>query len=779
MDLNWVLEEYNGIVYVSDMNTYEIKYMNRVARRVCGITAEELEQKRLKCYEVFQGLDRPCPFCTNQYLKENDFYEWEYQNLHLNRSFLLKDRKFMWEGCEARIEFATDVTEYRSKIANREHVRDSVLKSLPGGIARVDARDLRTILWYGANYLSMIGYTKEQFEQELHSQCTYVHPDDLDRVTMMMSELKKKGGIAMLEMKIITRSGEVRTLTTTLSYEDGETSEDGIPSFYSVGIDITETKNQQIRQQNALKEAYDAARRANQAKTDFLSSMSHDIRTPMNAILGMTSIAEAHVDNPFKIKECLKKINDSSKHLLNLINEVLDMSKIESGKMELNESEFGIADLVRNVFGLCRPLILEQKHQLQIDISAVAHEKIIGDKERLQQVLVNILTNAIKYTNPGGRIKFKIKERPTHVSDISLFSFLFEDNGIGMSEEFVSQIFEPFSRAEDSRTNQTQGTGLGMAISHNLIHMMNGSIFVDSKIGQGSCFTVTVPLKLRFSTEEMIHDLEGKTILVVDDERDTCENTCLLLEQLGMKGKWALNGREAISEIVQAHETGNDFFAIILDWVIPETKGEETVKKIRAQAGPDIPIIIASGYDYSSIEEELIRAEVNGFITKPLFKSEILKVLRQFTNEKIKKKDSEICFTTENGLNGIRLLLVEDNEINREIAQELLNMMGASVETAQNGREALEKFCNSGLEYYHIILMDIQMPVMNGLEATEAIRALERPDAKTVPILAMTANAFSEDILEVKKAGMNEHITKPVEPDTLMHVIQKWRSVTC
>lgn len=773
MDLNWMLEEYDGIVYVSDIKTYELVYMNREGCKRFGVKKEDILQGDKICYEVLQGRKEPCPFCTNCYLEEMDFYVWEHYNAVLDTTYLIKDRKFKWDGRDCRIEFATDITEYRHKIEHKEKERESVLKSLPGGIVRMDARDARTVLWYGANFLPMIEYTAEQFEKELNNQCGYIHPDDLDKVTEIMTTLKETGKTVITEMRIITRSGDVRTLNTTFSYEDGDASEDGIPSYYSVGIDITEIKRAQEQQADALRDAYRAAQMANTAKTDFLSNMSHDIRTPMNAIIGMTAIAGANIKNPERVQDCLEKINRSSRHLLGLINEVLDMSRIESGRVNLAEDNFSLADVIQNVLDLCQPMIREKGHRINVNIGQVQHENLVGDMERLQQVFVNLLSNAIKYTPDGGNIDFEIKEQVFYVPGISLFQFIFRDNGIGMSQEFLKHIFEPFSRARDSRINKIQGTGLGMSISENIVHMMNGTIQVESVLGEGSCFYVDIPLLLQEGEEETVPELENLSVLVVDDDLDICESACLLLKQIGMRGNWVNSGADAVKEIVRAQQQYDRYFAVILDWKMPDMNGLETTRAIRRAVGDDIPIIIVSAYDYSEVEQDLIDAGVNGFITKPLFKSRMVQIFRKLVdNQELTENLPEAAAS----LSGRRVLLVEDNELNREIAGEILAMVGAEVEMAENGREAVEKFAASPCNYYDVILMDIQMPVMSGYEASQRIRSMDREDAAATVILALTANAFLEDVIESQRAGINEHISKPVSAEKLYSVISKWLS---
>ncbi len=774
MELNWLLNEYDGIVYVSDMQTYELLHMNRAGCEAFGVNERSFMHQKRKCYEVLQKRDTPCPFCTNDHLKESGFYEWEHHNDALDTTYLLKDRKFMWNGREVRIEFAADISMYSKKIAIHEKERNSILKSLPGGIARVDARDMKTVLWYGANFLRTIGYTEEQFKKELNSECRYIHPDDMEKVLTLMDTLKMSGETVQDEMRIVRRDGEVRILNVTFSYEDGESSEDGIPSCYSVGIDITETKARQELQRKALEEACQVARMANDAKANFLSSMSHDIRTPMNAILGMTAIAGNKLDDPAKVRDCLKKITISSKYLLSLINEILDMSRIESGKLSISQNNFDLGELVENTLELCRPLLIQKKHDIRVNIGKRIHEDLVGDPDRLQKVLLNILSNAIKYTPDGGLIEWTIDEKPLGLTDFAMFEFVFRDNGIGMSEEFVKHIFEPFARAEDTRTNEVQGTGLGMAITENIVHLMNGTIEVESKLGEGTCFTVSVPAKIQAKSVVANGEFSGLSVLLVADELDVCESTASILDNIGIGVKWVLSGQEALDEIRHAHEKGKDYFAVLIDWRMPVMTGLETVRAIRELAGPDMPLLVISAYDYADIEEDMKKEAADAFMMKPLFKSRLITILRQFLEKRHAKELGNASGSAADGLDGRRLLLVEDNILNRDIARELLEMKGATVEVAENGKVAVDLFSGSRQGWYDLILMDIQMPIMNGYEACAAIRAMDRTDAKKVPILALTANAFLDDVIRAKKAGMNEHLSKPIDSVKMISLVRKW-----
>lgn len=769
---HFMLDSYEGNVYISDMDTYELLYVNQHSCDVLGAPAAQVVGR--KCYEVIQGRTSPCPFCTNDKLCEESFYEWEFQNPVLERTFLIKNRIINWEGHRARLEMSHDMYSTEYKLAKKDQERDALIRSVPGGLARVDGRDMRTILWHSEGFLELIGYTQEQFEKELHSQCTYVHPDDMEHAAAVMEQSKITGESTMVEGRAVTRDGTVKILMMTYSYVSGEDSWDGIPSYYSVGVDVTAERTEQARQRQALEDAYKAAQVANDAKTNFLSSMSHDIRTPMNAIIGMSVIAQANLQSPEKIQDCLNKINVSSRHLLSLINEVLDMSKIESGKIDLISETVSLPELIEDVMDIFRPLMAEKHQELQINADHVRHEIVVTDHNRLQQVLTNLLSNAVKYTPDGGCVGLRVREVPSFAKGRGQYEFIVTDNGIGMSEDFIPHIFEPFSRAEESKTEQIQGTGLGMAITQNIVRMMNGTIEVKSAPGEGSQFIVAVSFELCEEGEEDIGKLSGLPVLVVDDDRIICESAAEILNELGMRSSWVLSGKEAILRVTQAHEAKEDFFSVILDWKMPEMDGLETLKVIRKRLGMDVPIIVISAYDYSEIEEEFRMAGADAFITKPLFKSKISHTFHQFCQSG--RSDAAALPTGEvrSSLEGKRILLVEDNQLNRDIAAELLKMHGFLIEEATNGQLAVEKFEASAPGTYDCILMDIQMPVMDGYQAAERIRALRREDAKTVPILALTANAFATDIGKAHSAGMNDHVAKPIEVDLLVETLRRW-----
>ncbi len=537
-----------------------------------------------------------------------------------------------------------------------------------------------------------------------------------------------------------------------------------------VSMDVSPEKKAEIESRKALKEAYRSAENASRAKTQFLSNMSHDIRTPMNAIVGLTAIAGANIENQEKVVECLGKITKSSRHLLGLINEVLDMARIESGKMSLTEEDFNLPELVDNLITMTKTSIDEHHHSFEVHIDHIEHEAVCGDSLRIQQVFVNLMSNAIKYTPDGGHIIFSIREKPNGFSELGCYEFTIEDDGIGMTPEFQKIMFDPFSRADDHRTTKVQGTGLGMAITRNIMHLMHGDIQVDSAPNKGTKITVTVYLKLQKSEKEQV-DLPG---LVVDDDRTCCESTVATLEDIGIDGEWVLTGTEAVERCRARHKNNSDYFVVILDWKMPGMDGIETARNIRACVGEDVTIIILTAFEFSEIEEEARSAGVNAFIAKPLFRSRLTATLRQFVSGK-KEKNARNCLEdfANADYSGKRILLVEDNELNREIAIEIMGMTGAEIDVAENGKIAVDKIVDAPENWYDLVFMDIQMPIMNGYEATAAIRSLSGARGH-VPIIAMTANAFAEDVQLAKNTGMNEHMAKPLDMHKLNEILKTW-----
>lgn len=552
---------------------------------------------------------------------------------------------------------------------------------------------------------------------------------------------------------------------------------DGEPVYLVIYLDVTdETELRQMQtrleQQAAeLKAALETARQASRAKSDFLSNMSHDIRTPMNAIMGMTDLAVRHLHDEGKLRDCLRKIALSSEHLLGLINDVLDMSRIESGKMTLNVEPVTLPETLENIVAIMQPMLKAKRQKFAIHLRHVRHERLCSDPLRLRQIFINILSNASKFTPEAGEITFVIEEFPESGPDYADYRFTFQDTGIGIRPEFLSKLFEPFSRQADSRVDKTEGSGLGMAITRRLVDLMNGTIAVESQIGQGTTFTVTLPLQIQIEADKTPVHFPDLRVLVVDDDTIMGETMTASLMQLGVRVTLATGGLEALTLADQAKSQGVQFDAVFLDWKMPGMDGPETARRLRRKISGTTPILIVSAYDWSDIEEEATQAGIDGFISKPLFASTLCRALQIYvlkdTPNKLNDEQPNRIFA------GRRFLLVEDNALNREIAVELLEQDGAEVEIAENGMEGIWKMKHAADRWYDLILMDIQMPVMNGYDAARRIRELPRDDARQIPILALTADAFAEDIQLARDAGMNGHLAKPLNMNALRKEIQR------
>ena len=509
---------------------------------------------------------------------------------------------------------------------------------------------------------------------------------------------------------------------------------------------------------------------ANRAKREFLFNMSHDIRTPMNAIIGFTSLAATHIDNREQVLDYLKKISTSSQHLLSLINDVLDMSRIESGKVKIEEKAVHLPDLVHDVRSIIQPNVSAKRLSLFIDTMDVENEDIITDPLRLNQILLNILSNAIKFTPTGGMISIRIAQKNGAPKGRGCYEFRIKDNGIGMSEEFQKHIFEAFSREENSTVSGIQGTGLGMSITKNIVDLMGGTIAIESAPGKGSEFIVDLCFALSGQKVEpkQIPQLEGLRALVADDDTDTCLSVSTMLSKIGMRPEWTISGKEAVIRTRYALEQGDEFSVYIIDWLIPDMNGIEVVRQIRKVIGKSCPIIILTAYDWADVEEEARAAGVTAFCEKPLFLSELRRVLAEPFGAAPAHEPSQPNVAD---LKGKKLLLVEDNALNRELAQEILKEAGFAVDTAEDGEIAVQKMRQAAPGQYDLILMDIQMPKMDGYEATRQIRALPDAAKAGIPIFAMTANAFEEDRQNAWKAGMDGHIAKPLDIPHLLHVL--------
>ena len=520
---------------------------------------------------------------------------------------------------------------------------------------------------------------------------------------------------------------------------------------------------------NKLRAAAKEAESANKAKTDFLSTMSHDIRTPMNAIIGLTTIAEKNINDPESVGDNLRKITLASNHLLTLINDILDISKVESGKLNLSPLTFSIVETVENLVNLSQPMIKEKNIDFSFRISKMNVEYFYADQLRLNQIYINILSNAIKYTEPCGHVSVDMREENSPKSGCVRLTYRVADSGIGMSPEFMATMYQPFSRQTDSRVNSIQGTGLGLAITKQMVDLMGGMIDCQSEQGKGTTFTVTLDLPIADRQREDMM-LDPMDVLIVDDDEILLDTAVDALESLGVTAEHAASGLEALGMIAHRHHEGRDYSIVILDWKMPDLDGVETIRRIRTEVGTKTPILLISAYDWSDIEEQAKEAGANGFVSKPLFRSKLYDQINALLGTKAKSVEPENDYSDLQGLN---ILIAEDNDINWEIISAMLGMFGITTERAENGRVCVNKISQAPEGSYALIFMDIQMPEMNGLEATRTIRALDNPWASSIPIIAMTADAFSENVTECLNAGMNGHIAKPVDIKLVIKEIRR------
>ncbi len=563
--------------------------------------------------------------------------------------------------------------------------------------------------------------------------------------------------------KIVEDLGKKTTIAVTLIFSII------LATLIFIFYNYFNTNRRQIRELDAARKE---ALHANQAKSEFLSNMSHDIRTPMNAIVGMTAIATAHIDDQEQVRNCLRKITLSGKHLLGLINDVLDMSKIESGKMTLTSEMISLREVVEGVVSIVQTQAKGKEQNFNIHISKIIAEDVYCDSVRLNQVLLNLLSNSVKYTQEGGTIQLHLYQEEAPESKGEGFvrtHILVSDNGIGMSKEFLEHIFDSYSRADSKRVQKTEGAGLGMAITKYIVEAMEGDITVESEQNKGTQFHLTLDLE-RADTQETDMRLPAWNMLVIDDDETLCRTVVEMLDSIGIQADWTLSGKKAIEMVKKHHQMGNDYQIILLDWKLADMDGLQVARQIRRIADVDISVILISSYDWSEFETEARAAGINGFIGKPLFKSTLFHGLRKHMGDKDFLDDDK----EDDDFSGYRALVAEDNEINWEILKELLSDKGMQLEWAENGKVCLEKFEESKPGDYDVIFMDVRMPIMNGYEATQAIRGLARPDAKEIPIIAMTADAFSEDIQHCLESGMNAHTAKPINLDELLSLVKKY-----
>ena len=632
-------------------------------------------------------------------------------------------------------------------------------------------------------YECKLGVLEELFSGELTletcmgdyiNRCVYVEDRELMRQICTRDRLRiELGANSQFYNNYRTQCGDELRYFQMKAVRTGDwrTTRAVVLGFRSVD----EETRKELEQMNLLRDALDQANRASKAKSVFLSNMSHDIRTPMNAIIGFTALATTHIDQRDQVEGYLKKIMTSGNHLLSLINDVLDMSRIESGKMSLEEKPCSMPDILHGLRSIVQADVHAKQLELYMDAVDVMNEEIYCDRLRLNQILLNLLSNSVKYTPAGGVVSVRVREKPGAPAGHASYEFRIKDTGIGMSEEFVARIFEPFERERNSTTSGIQGTGLGMAITKNIVDMMNGTISVRSKQGVGTEFIVVVTFRL--CTEERepqtIPELKNCRALVVDDDFNTCDSVSCMLQQIGMRAEWTLSGKEAVLRTRQAVMRNDVYSVYIIDWLLPDMNGVEVARRVRKEIGEQVPIIVLTAYDWSEIEDEAREAGISAFCSKPLFLSELRSCLMSVVGtEEKKEEDSARKGRTNTG----RILLVEDNELNQEIATAILSEAGFQVETAEDGRQAVDLVSQSQPGWYQLVLMDVQMPVMNGYEATRCIRQLENRQLADIPILAMTANAFEEDKQEALRSGMNGHISKPINIEKLLETLNEMLS---
>ena len=759
--------------------------VNRAALQILGYTSkEELESEGFQMIapSVMDEDKKKLRECITQLKKEGDSVGVEYRVQHKNGEILhvMGNIKLLKENGELFYQrFLLDCTAQKLKEKRRERRQEELIRALSidynfvcfydldtgkGKTLRADdsSRMFDTVFAKGLSY-------KESMELYIKN---FVYEEDKEMLRQASSwknlqrELAEKS-LYHVNYRVFA-GGEMKYFQMKVVCAGTCKGDYGIVlGFRSVDEEIRNEMEQKSRLEDALLQA----NRASKAKSIFLSNMSHDIRTPMNAIVGFTALALTHMDHKEKVGEYLKKIMTSGNHLLSLINDVLDMSRIESGKMHLEEKPCSLPEILHGLRNIVQADIHAKQLELYIDTVDVLDEDIYCDKLRLNQVLLNLLSNSVKYTCAGGIISMRVTEKTGAPVGFADYEFFIKDTGIGMSEEFVEHIFEPFEREKNTTLSGIQGTGLGMAITKNIVDMMNGSIEVTSQQGVGTEFCVSFRFRLNSDMKEPheLPQLKNCRALVVDDDFNTCDSVSYMLQQIGMRAEWTLSGKEAVLRTRQAVMRSDNYCVYIIDWMLPDMNGIEVTRRIRKETGENVPIIVLTAYDWADVEDEAKEAGVTAFCSKPLFLSELKSCLHSIVNA---EETGDECLE-ESKLKSYtgRILLAEDNELNQEIAEAILEDAGFEIEIAGNGRIAVDMLKQSEPGYYQLILMDVQMPVLDGYGATKVIRKLENPELSSIPILAMTANAFEEDRQQALKCGMNGHIAKPIDVEKLLEAL--------
>ncbi|MCM1168229.1 MAG: response regulator, partial [Ruminococcus sp.] len=760
--------------------------VNRAALKILGYkSVEELVRSGFDMVAM-SVLDEDKPKLRERILmltKENDSINTEYRVVHPDGSILhvMGNIKILKANGELFYQrFLLDVTKQKKRERDAERRQTELVQALgidynlicyfnpdtgKGHSLRVNDCDMHVLSKYFGGKIELAASMGAYIEECVHGEDKEMLLKNVSAENLL-KELSERDTYHINYRTVC--GGELRYFQMkAVRVGEWTSKERGVVlGFRSVDDEI----RAEMEKKELLETALMQANRANKAKSVFLSNMSHDIRTPMNAIVGFTALAISHIEETERVEEYLKKIATSGNHLLSLINDVLDMSRIESGKMHLEEKPCSLPEILHGLRSILQGDINAKQLDLCIDTVNVYNEDIICDKLRLNQVLLNLLSNAVKYTGAGGTITVRIAELAGAPEGFANYEFIIKDTGIGMSAEFVEHIFEPFERERNSTISGIQGTGLGMAITKNIVDMMNGTIEVTSEQNVGTECRVAFMFKLNDDAKqpEIVSEFKDCRALVIDDDFNTCDSVSFMLQQLGLRAEWTLSGKEAILRTRQACSRGDTYSVYVVDCFLPDMNGIEVIRRIRKETGEDVPVIVLTAYDWTEFEDEAREAGVSAFCSKPLFLSELRRCLSAIVapNEETEKP-------TEKAYSG-RILLAEDNELNQEIAAEVLTEAGFEVEIANNGKEAVDKLSGSEPGYYQIILMDVQMPVMNGYEATRQIRALENKQLAEIPILAMTANAFEEDKQEALASGMNGHVAKPINVEKLLSMLDEF-----
>ncbi len=782
-------------IYVNEQNEMtEIEWTNQTGRNMSydwhtgdrhpiselfkRIPDEDKERVRSHLQEIIDANDE-----ERKFELINRFYTGEGQTIWCR--VIGKLVSFSTGGERVFIGSFTDITKEIQLEAERQELRDvRDLTHAARWTTQISENEDIASIWYSDELRATLGYENEEdFPNTVEAWWRLTHPDDAkETMAAFLAAARDHSGKTIFDhhFRMLRKDGTYMWARSAVRFRRDE---EGKPiSSIGVFIDFTDTfvrheKEQKLEkaeealkeQRDALQIALAAAEHANRAKTRFLNNMSHDIRTPMNAIIGFTALAASHLDNKERVQNYLAKISTSSQHLLSLINDVLDMSRIESGNVKIEEKEVHLPDVFHDLRSIVQADISAKKLDFLIDTVDVENEDVWCDKLRLNQILLNLLSNAVKYTQPGGTISVRVIQTKSDAPGYARYEFRVKDSGLGISKEFQKHIFEAFSREHTVTVNGIQGTGLGMAISKHIVDMMGGTITVNSTVGKGTEFVVTVQFRIVEDTSPHdISELQGLRTLVADDDMETCFSITKMLDKIGMHCEWTTSGKEAVARARFAVERHEEFDVFIIDWLMPDMNGIETVRRIRGVIGDSKPIIILTAYDWSDIEEEARAAGVTNFCEKPLFMSELRDVLTR-------SQPKPVCKMEAGSLDfrGKKILLVEDNELNQEIAVSILEERGFVIDVANDGDVAVSKMKMAKEGQYDLILMDIQMPRMNGYIATKEIRTL--PDSKiaNIPIIAMTADAFEEDKKLAFQAGMNGHVPKPIEIPKLMKVISE------